>query len=130
MRTRTGWGALAIFAVLLLFIGVSTSDAAPTDVVGVVESAWPTPTVSLLPVVVAQQPVVLIYEVINTHNIALDSTPETITVLISAESAALLDIAMRVNAAPRIPAMVNTGKRTTPIDRLYRGASGRFRTGI
>ena len=129
MRARTGWGALAIFAVLLLFIGVSTTDAAPTDVLGVVESAWPTPTVSLLPVVVAQQPVVLTYEVINTHN-ALDSTPETITALISAESAALLDITMRVNAAPRISAMVNTGERTTPIDRLYRGASGRFRTGI
>lgn len=124
MRARTGWGAL-IFVVLLLFIGVADASAAPTDDVGLVEAVW-TPTAS--PPVVVVPRAVLSYEANYTHP-TLNPNSETIPVFADAEALAQLDITMPVSA-PRITATVNAYKPTTPIDRLYRGASGRFRAGI
>ena len=124
MKARAGWAAL-VFVVLLLFIGVADASAAPADEGGVVEAVW-APTAS--PPVVLVPLAVLPYEA-NYMYSTLNSNSETIPVLTDAEALAQLDIATRVSA-PRISAMVNTGKRTIHIDRLYRGVLGRFRTGI
>ena len=125
MRARAGWTAL-VFVVLLLFIGVADATAAPTDDASVVEAVW-TPTAS--PPVVLVSLAVLPYQANYTYS-TLNPNSETIPVLTDAEALAQLDIATRVSA-PRISTMVNIGKRhKTALDRLYRGASGRFRTGI
>ena len=124
MRARAGWGAL-IFVVLLLFIGIAGASAAPTDNASVVEAVW-TPTAS--PPVVGVPLALLPYEASYTYS-TLNPNSETIPALTDAEALAQLAITMRVSA-PRISATLNAGKLTTPIDRLYRGASGRFRAGI
>ena len=126
MKARAGWAAL-VFVALLLFIGVADVSAAPTDDAGVVEAVW-TPTAS--PPVVLVPLAVLPYEASYTYS-TLNPNSETMPVLTGTEALAqLLNVATSARSAPRISAMVNTGKRTTSIDRLHRGASGRFRTGI